>query len=145
MNDTIGAVMRTCRHYFPVDWLDGEWSVKGGVISPKMLDGVIAITGSMRLNGVWEVVDGKIAAECDEDWHGRVWVLAPPEDFLALCREIDAWREEHPAQALRSERFGEYACEFAADKDGSPLGWQAVFARQLGPFQRMYAEVNIEG
>ena len=67
-----------------------------------MLDGAIAITGSMRLIGVWEVVDGKIAAECDEDWRGRVWVLAPPEDFLALCREIDAWREEHPAQALRS-------------------------------------------
>ena len=60
MKDTIGAVMHMCRHYFPVDWLDGEWSVKGGVISPKMLDGVIAITGSTRLNGVWEVVDGKI-------------------------------------------------------------------------------------
>ena len=43
MKDTIGAVMRMCRHYFPVDWLDGEWMVKGGVI---------AITGSTRLNGV---------------------------------------------------------------------------------------------
>ena len=29
MKDTIGAVMRMCRHYFPVDWLDGEWSAKG--------------------------------------------------------------------------------------------------------------------
>ena len=52
MKDTIGAVMRVCRHYFPVDWLDGERMVKGGVISSKMLDEVIAITGSTRLNGV---------------------------------------------------------------------------------------------
>ena len=144
MKDTIGMVMRVCRHYFPADRMDGAWQVKGGVLAPEVPDGLIAVSGSMRHNGVWEVSGGKIESETDEAWNGRVWMLAPPKEFMGLCEEIDAWREKHPSQALKSERFGEYACEYAAGKDGTPLGWQAVFAAKLQPYKRMYAEVDID-
>lgn len=144
MKDTIGMVMRACRHYFPADWMDGEWSVKGGMLTPEVPDGLIAVTGSMQHNGVWSVAGGKMETETDERWKGRIWLLAPPGDFLALCEEIEDWREKHPVQALKSERFGEYGCEFASGKDGMPLGWQEVFAAKLQPYRRMYAEVDID-
>jgi len=143
MKDTIGAVMQVCRHYFPVDWKDTEWTLLQGVLSPGMPDGLIAISGSANHNGVWMVKDGRIAAEADEEWKGRIWVLAPPADFMALCAEIDAWREKHPVQAIKSERFGEYGYEAASGKNGNPLGWQDAFAQRLQPYRRMYAEVEL--
>ena len=142
--NTIGMVMRACRHYFPVDWVDGMWTVCGGVLTPEVSDGLIAVAGSMRHNGVWRVEDGKIETDEDESWNGRVWRLAPPADFLALCGEIDRWRAEHPDDVLKSERFGEYGCEFATGKDGKPLGWQEVFAKQLQMYKRMFSEVDVD-
>ena len=144
MKDTIGMVMRVCRHYFPIDWADGGWSIQGGVLSPEVPEGLIAIADSAHHNGVWMIKNGKIDTDTDENWDGRVWMLAPPADFLALCTEIDVWREKHPAQTLKSERFGEYGCEFAYGKNGVPLNWQTVFAARLQPYRRMYAEVDVD-
>lgn len=145
MIDTVAEVMRYCRHYFPVDYTDGQWQLTGGALLPEdedRTDGLIAITGSVHHNGVWLLQDGGIDTDTDESWQGRVWLLAPPEDFLALCREIDQWRALHPVQTAKSEKFGEYEISYAG-ADGSPMTWQEVFVKRLRPYLRMFPEVLI--
>ena len=144
MIETIAEVMRYCRHYFPVDYTDGEWRLQGGVLTPEdeRTDGLIAITGSAGHNGVWMLQDGAVETDTDETWHGRVWLLAPPEDFLALCREIDEWRQKHPVQAAKSEKFGEYQVSYAG-ADGQVMTWQDAFVKRLRPYLRMFAEVPL--
>ena len=73
----------------------------------------------------------------DQPMEGRVWGLYPPDDFLALCREIEAFDRERPPGAPRSESFGAYRYELP---DG---GWEAAFASRLLPYRRMFTEVRV--
>ena len=145
MIETIGEVMRACRHYFPADYQDGEWSLEGGMLLPEseMTDGLIAITGSAGHNGVWMLRNGCIDTMTDERWNGRVWLLAPPEDFLNICRAIESWRATHPAKTVAGERFGEYSVQYATGGQSKPGDWRDAFGERLRPYQRMFAEVPL--
>lgn len=67
----------------------------------------------------------------------NIWSLYPPPDFLALCREIEAYAEAHPVGAPRSESFGAYRYE------GGGEGWETAFAARLAPYRRMFTEVKV--
>lgn len=139
--------MREVRSFFPRYRLEGEWEAKASVLrgTDLLLPGDwIAVTGSARNDGVYEVEGGgKVSRLRDEAWSGVVWLLAPPADFLALCEEIIAWEAAQENEGIRRERFGEYSVERAVDARGMPATWKDVFASRLAPWRRMFTEVEL--
>lgn len=143
MSIGVPELMRETRNYFPAAVLDGSWSLSGGQLSPTagLHEGAwIALTGAQHSNGVYQL--GKnctIPAAADETWSGRVWVLSPPSDFLALADQIAAWCTDHQDPALTHESFGAYSRTMAS----GGTAWQAAFAPALIPYRRMYTEVKL--
>ena len=146
LEPTIATVMRTVRNYFPAACMDGEWTVSGGMLTPlpdSTPDGLIAVTGAVHINGVYRLTGGQFPAPADETWHGRIWLLTPPADFLSLCEEISAYTAAHPATPVISEKFAEHSHTVATTGRGAPVSWQAVFADRLAPFRKMFTEVAL--
>ncbi|MBQ8653976.1 MAG: hypothetical protein IJ507_03485 [Clostridia bacterium] len=145
MTITIPDIMREIRNCFPVAVMDGFWNVSGGVLSPAHgLEGseFVALEGSMQ-DGVHVLTEDFILpGMLDESWHGRVWLLQPPADFLKLCIQIIDWGARQPDPGLHSESFGAYSRTMLSPS-GGPLAWQDVFASALRPYRQMFSEVRI--
>lgn len=147
MTISVPDLMRETRNFFPAAAMDGTWTLLSGALSP--FDGFhvgdwVAVTGSIYNNGVYQLGEGcVIPGATDETWQGRVWLLAPPADFLSLACEIARWAKHQGENQPVKESFGAYSRELATDSQGRPLTWQAFFARQLQPWRRMYTEVKL--
>ena len=139
---SIAAVMRHVRNYFERGYCRGSFAIDDGRLSPSPDAAWIAIQGSRYHDGVYPLVDGRLASLNErtppERFDGTVWLLSPPADFLALCAQISDYDDSRPAQAPQSERFGEYSYSHA-----SFMPWPQAFARALMPFRRMMTEVHI--
>ena len=146
MSVSVGEVMAEVRNYFPKECYEDSWTISDRVLSPahELLCGDwVAIGGSRYNNGVFQLEAGVTLPQGeDESFEGRVWLLVPPPSFLALCEEISAWSDTHPATGVRSERFDSYQRENAVDTFGLPVGWRQVFAAALVPWRRMYTGVR---
>lgn len=147
MTISVPDLMRETRNFFPTAALDASWTLQGGALSPSggLCPGDwVAVTGSLYNNGVYQLGnDLSIPGAVDETWQGRVWLLSPPADFLALAGEIIAWAAQQGAQQTVKESFGAYSRELATDSTGKPITWQAYFAEALKPYRRMYTEVKL--
>ncbi len=147
MTISVPDLMRETRNYFPAAALDASWTLQGGALSPaeSLHPGDwVAVTGSLHNGGVYRLGPGcTIPGAADETWAGRVWLLAPTADFLALAEEISAWAARQGDGLAARESFGAYSRELATDAAGQPITWQARFARQLLPYRRMYTEVKL--
>lgn len=141
MAATIGSVMRHCRNYFEAGSYDGTITIKGGDLTSIALPGgrYIAIHGSAYNDGVHLLGDEKDVLK-DEVFTGRVWLLAPPASFLALCDEISEYDEKNPSGSMRSETFGEYSYTRSGSENGD-FGWKTAFSSQLADYQRLTSEV----
>lgn len=147
MTITVSDLMRETRNFFPAAWLDAAWTLHSGVLSP---DGGlrpgdwIALTGSLHSDGVYQLDQhGRLPTAHDESWQGRVWLLRPTADFLALSEQIAVWAAAQGNASAVKESFGAYSRELATGSTGRPITWQEHFARQLLPFRRMYTEVAL--
>ena len=146
---SVGSVMRYCRNYFEKGYIDGLFRITGNALR-DVGDGVhwVYISGSMMHDGVWEICNGYLTGKSvegleNEEFEGRVWLLAPPADFLETCKTIAAYEEKNPVGALQSETFGEYSYTRQSLSGTSGLtGWQAAFRGQLAPYVRMFTEVR---
>ncbi len=139
MTVTVSDVMRRVRNYFVMGYADDTWTLEGGVLSPGTLHpgDWVAITGAGSMSGVYQVdIGGTLPIARSQTWTGRIWRLAPPEDFLRLCGEIAEWAESHPDPTTLSEHFGQYS------RSGSSTAWERVFAARLQPYVRMFSEVK---
>lgn len=137
---SIAAVMRHVRNFFERSFIEGEFTVSGGVLNPMPQAPYVAIEGSAYHDGVYRA--DELPKDTDETFTGRVWALHPPKDFVALCEEIAAYDEKNPASAMQSESFGEYSYTRMGGQSGV-IGWQGVFAQRLIPFRRMFTEVGV--
>ena len=138
---SIAAVMRQVRNFFVRGYMDGEFIIGGGVLTPEPPAHFVAITGSAFSDGVYSVFDG-FPSSASGKFTGRVWLLHPPDDFLALCQQISAYDDQNPVGAMQSESFGEYSYTRAVGNSGA-IPWQTAFAQQLAPYRRMFAEVDV--
>lgn len=147
MTISIPDLMRETRNFFPAAALDSSWTLHTTALTPATTlhpGDWIAITDSLHNNGVFQLGAGcTIPGATDETWQGRVWLLAPPADFLSLAQEISAWAAQQGDSLAVKESFGAYSRELATDGVGQPLTWQTKFARQLLPYRRMYTEVKL--
>lgn len=138
MSVTVGDVMRYCRNYFERNWADREFTISGGMIDGFATPMYIAIQGSLYNDGVHRVSDAELV---DETFNGRVWGLAPPRDFLALCEKINAFEEHNQPSSYTSESFGNYSYSRAVDAGGGAVTWHGAFAAYLRPYMRIVSEV----
>lgn len=146
MSVSVAAVMRQVNNHFVSGYLDADFAVEGGYLKPAPAASFVYIAGSVLHDGVWELQGGKLIGDgiADEAFTGRVWLLKPPRDFLALCREISAYHDKNPTGAPISESFGDYRVTRANEYTGGG-GWQRAFHAQLTPFRRMFPEVFDDG
>ena len=122
---TVGELCAVCRNWFVKDVVRGSFSVRHGVlceIPGTAVGQYVRIVGSRANDGVYRYpagsTDDGTDALCDEEFDGAVWLMAPPPEFLRLCRDITAWEEkagaaldeaaQGAASPYRSESFGGY-------------------------------------
>lgn len=77
----------------------------------------------------------------DETFDGAIWLMAIPQSFLALAKEIEDWQTEY-GKALNSpytsESFGGYSYSKASGKNGGgAVTWQDAFASKLNLYRRI--------
>lgn len=148
MTASVGSVMRYCRNFFEVGYVDGTFRITGNALS-DVGDGVhwVYISGSMMHDGVWQICNGYLTGRSiegleDEEFDGRVWLLAPPIDFLETVKQMQAYEEKNPISALSSETFGGYSRTWAMGGKPSDRSAMTVFRDSLTPYIRMYTEVK---
>ena len=148
MTASVGSVMRYCRNYFEVGYVDGTFRITGNALS-DVGDGVhwVYISGSMMHDGVWQICNGYLTGRSiegleDEEFDGRVWLLAPPVDFLETVKAMREYEEKNPVSALSSETFGGYSRTWAMGGKPSDRSAMTVFRDSLTPYIRMYTEVK---
>lgn len=142
---TVEEVMRFCNNFFETGYLDGDFRIDHGNFVdmgyPIPVDSYLAISGSAFNDGVHYME--RLHQLTDEEFKGRVWLLAPPLSFISLCEQIAAYDEKNPTGAMVSESFGGYSYSRGAGSQttGTASPWQQAFAISLRPYRRMYTEV----
>lgn len=138
---SIAAVMRRVRNFFEREKIEGTFAISGGMLTPSPNAPYWAISGSARYDGVWPEKQLPIDRE-NETFEGVVWGLHPPEDFLQLCEEIQAYDQKNPMGALQSETFADYSYTRASAGSSAGGGWESAFEARLIPYRRMFTEVR---
>ena len=144
MTDTVAAVMRHVNNFFLREAVEGVFTISGdGVLSPAVDAPYIAVTGSMWHDGLYDSAsDMKTGHE--ETFEGTVWALCPPAQFLALCKEIEAYEAKNPTGAPVSESFGGYSySRGTSGQSGCAITWREAFSDALRPYRRMFSEVVV--
>lgn len=150
---TVEDVMRECRNHFLHGAIGGTFTISGGKLSP--LDGItprqyIAIRGSAFSDGVY-VCDatGRLTNGDDdlslpnETFSGAVYLLAPPQRFIALVSAIDEYDGKNAIGGMQSESFGEYSYTKASGRNGGTMTWQEAFAVSLRPYRRLLNDLEV--
>jgi len=163
LNEVILVVMRELRRTFEIDSESGVYSIFNSEIQLRRdyIKGEwIIITGSRFNDGVYQLKrtlpdtpllltngsDNGIAVEDEDDFQGTIWRLRLPRDFIALCKEINAFMDspEGKQSAIVSENVvGVHSWSKATGKEGKPLGWQQLFGNRLSPWRRMFSTIKI--
>ena len=124
----------------------GDWTIKDGVVTPSLdfPTEYIRIVGSRLNDGVHKVSEMQLK---DETFHGGIWIMSPPNDFLALVAEIESWQGKYGSVAsenmspFTSESFGGYSYSKASGSSaagGSSVPtWQGQYASRLKIYRRI--------
>ncbi len=144
----IGEICAEIKNYFVYknDIHIGDWVISNGQISP-ILDlptDYIRIVGSRLNEGVHKVSDLSLV---DESFHGGIWIMSPPADFIKLVGEIEDWQEKNgksdsaAMSPFQSESFGGYSYSKASGRSSSGSSivptWQSVYASRLNRYRRI--------
>ena len=125
----------------------GDYEITDGVISPSVdfkETEYIRILGSRKNAGVHKLADNDLVDE--EKFHGSIWLMSPPKDFLALVRAIESWQQKYGSASsaamspYQSESFGGYSYTKASGgtEGGSQYPtWQKMYADQLKRWRRI--------
>lgn len=123
----------------------GDWTIKDGVVTPSLdfPTEYIRIVGSRLNDGVHKVSEMQLK---DETFHGGIWIMSPPNDFLALVAEIESWQEKYGGVAsenmspFTSESFDGYSYSKASGSSaagGVVTTWQGQYASRLKIYRRI--------
>ena len=127
----------------------GDFSIIDGAITPSfdIPTDYIRIIGSHLNDGVHKRNgEGVFELEDESEFHGAVWVMSPPKDFLALADEIEAWQEKNGGvdsvamSPFNSESFGGYSYSKSASSvsgRGASTTWQSQYSDRLRIYRRI--------
>lgn len=127
----------------------GDFSIVDGQIVPSIdfQTNYIRIVGSRLNDGVHKISDLEEHPLLDEEFHGAIWVMSPPNDFIGLAEEIESWQEMNgkadsvAMSPYSSESFGGYSYTKASGGSGqnganyAPT-WQSQYAKRLNLYRR---------
>lgn len=136
-------VLRYVNNRFEMETVYDTFSISGGTLEiPDCLDGqYFWVEGSALNDGLHLYPDADMA---DEDFVGRVVLLAIPRPLVDLADEIEAWSADN-ADAIggpyQSESFGGYSYTLAsggAQGNETPAAaWHVKFGARLRPYRKL--------
>lgn len=145
----IGEICAEIKNYFVYknDIHIGDWVISDGQISPilNLPTDYIRIVGSRLNDGVHKVSEMNLV---DESFHGGIWIMSPPADFIKLVGEIEDWQKQNGGSdsaamsPFQSESFGGYSYSKSSG-GGSGSGsssvptWQSTYASRLNRYRRI--------
>lgn len=135
-------VLRHIHNRFDRAYLEGAFEVSSGTCAvDEAQDGqYLWIEGSVFNDGLHQY---PLAGLTDEEFGGRIYLLAVPKALLELVDEIEDWQSRNGSVAdgpYQSESFGGYSYTRASDGSGGSgglSGWQAQFASRLNPWRKL--------
>lgn len=149
----LNTICAEIRNYFTFekDKHFGDFAIVSGAITPSfdIPTDYIRIVGSHKNDGVHKRGDSGFNLVDEGEFHGAVWVMSPPKDFLALVAEIEAWQAKNgglDSQAMspfNSESFGGYSYSKSSggsSASGSASGaasWVAAYNGRLSIYRRI--------
>ena len=127
----------------------GDFAIIDGHVTPSfdIPTDYIRIVGSHLNDGVHKVSDNDLVDE--GKFHGAIWVMSPPKDFLALADEIKSWQDANgradstAMSPFQSESFGGYSYSKGSGGSSSASGassvptWQSQYASRLKIYRRI--------
>lgn len=141
------------KNYFTYcdDRHNGDFAIVDGQIVPSIdiQTDYIRIIGSRFNNGVHKRGENGFDLVDEGNFHGSIWIMSPPNDFLALVGEIETWQEMNgkaDSQAMspyQSESFGGYSYSKSSGRSsesgsGSSVPtWQSQYASRLNLYRRI--------
>lgn len=150
----LNAICAEIKNYFTFekDKHFGDWAVVDGAIAPlfDIPTDYIRIVGSHKNDGVHKRNEHGVFELVDEgEFHGAIWVMSPPADFLALVAEMEQAQEKfggvdsEAMSPFNSESFGGYSYSKSsggsASGSGTSTGYDvfAVYASRLNIYRRI--------
>lgn len=147
MLDEICAEIKNYFCYYTDRYID-DWTISDGVITPSITISTdyIRIVGSRKNDGVHKVSEMQLQ---DEAFHGAIWIMSPPKDFLDLVVEIQTWQatngtaDSMAMSPFNSETLGAYSYSKSGIARGNNQGttpnatWKDVYATRLNRFRRV--------
>lgn len=128
----------------------GDFAIVNGAITPPvdLPTDYIRIVGSHRNDGVHKLSDEADTLADEPMFHGAIWIMSPPNDFLSLVEEIKAWQEINGKAdsvamgPFQSESFGGYS--YSKGSGGSSENgkssvptWQSAYGSRLSIYRRI--------
>lgn len=129
----------------------GDFSIVDGAVAPSfdIPTDYIRIVGSHKNDGVHvRNKNGNFDLIDEAQFHGAIWVMSPPSEFLALVAEIEDWQNKYGgvnSQSMspyNSESFGGYSYSKSGASNGSQgnsggISWQSTYAKRLNIYRRI--------
>lgn len=141
-------IMWHIHNWFERSIEEGDYTIIGGSIDlPFLQDGqYYRIIGSVFNDGLHQYGDAEDVLT-SETFHGEIWALAPPKQFLNLAKEISDWCDANQ-KALDSPYSSENVIGVYSYtlKDGGsggsgnssqPISWQTQFRAKLNPWRKL--------
>lgn len=152
----LGMICAEIRNWFTYDCDKhiGDYEIIGGVITPSFdfKTDYVRIIGSRKNDGVYKVsdiTDSEHNPLVDEgEFHGAVWEMSVPKDFIALCDEIAEWQSQYGGAGgiinspFNSESFGGYSYtksngRSSESSNNSTPSWQSIYASRLNVYRKI--------
>lgn len=144
----INAICSEIKNFFTrdEDRIIGDWVIESGNFAPPITfpTDYIRIVGSRLNDGVHKV--SKMTLQ-DESFHGAVWIMCPPKDFLGLVEEIKQWQDKNGTvdsaamSPFQSESFGGYSYSKGSGNSSNASStvptWQSTYASRLNVYRRI--------
>lgn len=145
----LSEVCAEIRNYFTYsrDIHIADWVISNGIITPSLdiPTNYIRIVGSRLNDGVHKVSEMQLQ---DESFHGGIWIMSIPADFLSLVAEIEQWQEKNGAfdsiamSPFTSETLGAYSYSkgssgnYASGSGNDGASWKDVYASRLHRYRK---------
>lgn len=145
----INEICAEIKNYFTYedDRHIGDWTISNNILVPSLdfPTDYIRIIGSRLNDGIHKKKNGAFTLK-DESFHGGIWIMSPPDDFLSLVAEIEAWQTKNgnvnsaAMSPFYSESFGGYSYSKAAGSisgAGTSTTWQSAYAARLNIYRKI--------
>lgn len=134
-------VLRYVNNRFERSSEEGTFAISGGVLDIPALEGQYYwIEGSALNDGLHLHPAGDLE---DEEFDGKVTLLAVPKALVELAAEIEQWNADNARvvdSPLASESFGGYSYTKMGASSGTETpqaAWQVQFGGRLRPYRKL--------